>query len=669
VCLEAEDASRRGRALAALLLAHPPLIPLPLTSVGLVPVPPPRACNPPRADSVGAVEEPAGIQCVIYAAKSSADLRGSIRGQVAECRATIAAHPGRKLVGEYTDEAFSAYNANRGPGLLEAIHHAQQLAEQQGIAELWVQHSDRLARGDGRSARHTVEVALWALKHDVKIRSVHDPDTFRDLLYAVVTGQRNHEDSRRKGLASAAGRRRAVERGEYTGSKPDGYRRVIEVDENGTISRRLDIDPGRRPVLETIFSMAIAGSGTGEIARTISNAGWLTNPRLKSQQPKPWTIHCVRGVLKNARYAGIAMHNGEAVGHGKWPAYITEREYQQLQAGLRRRAPNKGATRREPYLLSRLASCGLCRSPMHCITGAERHDGTFARRYVCMSHHWQLHAGRCGAPRIDADAVETMFASIIRTLLLDGRGGAAFDGLAGSGSREAAMLNRIAASSRNARHVEAARRFETWATTEPTRRTDATRAETRKLNRLLRSWYANVTLVMDSDSVVITAHDRPESGTSELADPTEMRFNRREWMRWSPMARRIQRMRTKWTDQEILGALQAWSDTHGHAPRAKDWSPGKSGRPSDTTVRRRFNTWRRALIRAGLQPTTAQTRYRWDDAEIISALQVWAATHGYPPGHADWHHGNMDHPGKTTVCNHFGSWQAGLTAAGLAALE
>jgi hypothetical protein len=44
-----------------------------------------------------------------------------------------------------------------------------------------VQHSDRLARGDGRSARHLVEIALWALKVGVTLRCVEDLDTFRDL--------------------------------------------------------------------------------------------------------------------------------------------------------------------------------------------------------------------------------------------------------------------------------------------------------------------------------------------------------------------------------------------------------------------------------------------------------------------------------------------------------
>jgi hypothetical protein len=88
-------------------------------------------------------------------------------------------------------------------------------------AELWVQNSDRLARGDGKTARHVIELALWASKVDVTICSLQDPETFRDLLYAVVTGQRNHLDSQRKGAAVAAGLRRTVARGEYAGACMD----------------------------------------------------------------------------------------------------------------------------------------------------------------------------------------------------------------------------------------------------------------------------------------------------------------------------------------------------------------------------------------------------------------------------------------------------------------
>jgi resolvase-like protein len=148
------------------------------------------------------------VPCVVYAAKSTEDRGGSIPDQLHECRSAIECEPGRSVLAEYSDEAASAFTRSRGPGLDDAMRHAEELAKDGCVAELWALHSDRLARGDGRAARHAVEIALWALKHDVAVKTVQDPDTFRDLLYAVVTGQRNNEDSRRKGLASAAGRPR-----------------------------------------------------------------------------------------------------------------------------------------------------------------------------------------------------------------------------------------------------------------------------------------------------------------------------------------------------------------------------------------------------------------------------------------------------------------------------
>jgi DNA invertase Pin-like site-specific DNA recombinase len=201
------------------------------------------------------------VPCVLYAAKSSEDVRGSLATQIEDCRLAVAeAGEGREIVVEHLDEAASGFSRNRGPGLAAALMEAEGLASEHGTAELWVQHSDRLARGDGRTARHLVEVALWALKSNVVVHCVEDVDTFRDLLYAVVTGQRNHEDSRRKGAASTAGIKRAVYRGEYVGQPLDGYRVLVSANERGHVTKRLDIDPDREALFRMIFRMAKRGA-------------------------------------------------------------------------------------------------------------------------------------------------------------------------------------------------------------------------------------------------------------------------------------------------------------------------------------------------------------------------------------------------------------------------
>ena len=80
-----------------------------------------------------------------------------------------------------------------------------------------------MARGDAKQARHLVEIALWAIKAEVKIHCLEDPTTFENLLTAVVMGDRNMEDSRRKSAAVKAGLERRRERGLFTGPAPFGY--------------------------------------------------------------------------------------------------------------------------------------------------------------------------------------------------------------------------------------------------------------------------------------------------------------------------------------------------------------------------------------------------------------------------------------------------------------
>jgi Resolvase, N terminal domain len=81
------------------------------------------------------------IPAVIYAAKSTEDHRGSIPTQLADCREHAPGAP------QFSDEAASAYHGNRGQGLTDARDATIRLAADHGACELWVQHSDRLARG------------------------------------------------------------------------------------------------------------------------------------------------------------------------------------------------------------------------------------------------------------------------------------------------------------------------------------------------------------------------------------------------------------------------------------------------------------------------------------------------------------------------------------------
>jgi Recombinase/Recombinase zinc beta ribbon domain/Homing endonuclease associated repeat len=575
--------------------------------------------------------------------------------------------------------------------LAEAMQHAEDLAHQSGVVELWAQHSDRLARGDGRLARHVVEIGLWALKRDVTVRTVQDPDTFRDLLYAVVTGQRNYEDSRRKSLSVAAGQRRAVGRGQHIGVAPDGYRIVVAaVDERGAVTKRLVLDPERQPMIELLFRLALRGTSTGAVARKLNDAGWRTNPNRRGSRPRTWTNNAVRYVLRNPRYAGLAAINGEVLWRGHWPAYISERQHERLVARLAQPRLPMRPRPREAYLFAGLARCAACGSSMHVMTGRERQDGTFARRYVCVSRARDCSTDSCKAPRLDADMVEAMFVSALPLLFGSRDAGDALStpsapsrlnltrerivDAARNGDDEAIdralgqLLQTepdaaLAARTRRARQHELTIRCEVWIKRHLAGRTEETRTESRRLNGLLRHWFAQIAIVADNDGLSITSSARRQAALS--AGEATVSFVRREWPSFLPVYRQNAEPRILWRRDGIVAALKRWQALHGQAPRTHEWESGSFDHPNAETVRNHFGTWRRALQAAGMDMANPRLARSWSDAQVIRALQHWAAERGCPPKSTDWRRGTLRRPSRTTVYSHFGSWSAALVTSGL----
>jgi DNA invertase Pin-like site-specific DNA recombinase len=633
----------------------------------------------------------ATVACVIYAAKSTEDLRGSLPDQLQECRTAIESGGTRHIHAEYADEAVSAFSQDRGQGLADAMQHVEDLAQEFGTAELWAQHSDRLARGDGKSARHVVEIGLWALKRDITVRTVQDPDTFRDLLYAVVTGQRNHEDSRRKSLAVAAGHRRAVERGGHIGPRPDGYRVVVEVDEAGAITKRLDFDPERQPMIQLMFRLALRRTRTGAIARALNDAGWQTKPNRRGSQPRSWTCEGIHAVLTNPRYAGLSTLKGEIIAQGHWPPYITAREHQRIRTRLSQRRQPQRYRPLEIYLFTRLAHCGRCGSSMQQHTGRKRKDGTFSRRYACASHVRDHSADACDAPRIDADMVEAMFVAAMPVLFADDTSpavptklvddstpderqqvinavlarddsaiDAALEQLLARMNPEAAVARQLATGSRDTRRLEAVKEFAAWASDDKAERTDVSRREAARLNGVLRNWLTKVVIAIDADRLSITVERKPSALHS--AKRLSVSFERGQWHGFSPVALRPQ-PHVHWERADIIGAMQRWKHAHGHAPQTRDWELGSFDHPAAPTVRRHFRSWAHALRAAGLKPANPQSVRVWQDHEIIRAIQAWTVRYGQPPKGTDWMRGTPRRPCKTTVYNHFGNWTRALGAA------
>jgi len=75
------------------------------------------------------------IHCVLYAANSTEDRRGSIPDQLRDCCDATERAGDRLIVAEYSDEARSAYHGDRGPGLVDALRQVEELAREHWTAE------------------------------------------------------------------------------------------------------------------------------------------------------------------------------------------------------------------------------------------------------------------------------------------------------------------------------------------------------------------------------------------------------------------------------------------------------------------------------------------------------------------------------------------------------
>jgi DNA invertase Pin-like site-specific DNA recombinase len=644
------------------------------------------------------MDDTAAIPCVIYAAKSTEDKRGSIPEQLRECQVAVDADPRRRFIAEYKDEKFSAYRRDRGPGLRDATQHAEDLAAEHGVAELWAQHSDRIARGDGRAARHTVEIALWALKHDVRVRTLQDPDTFRDLLYAVVTGQRNNEDSKRKGLSTQAGRKRAAQRGEYIGHLPDGYRLHSWVDERAQLHKQMVIDEQRKSLIELVLRLALRRRSCGQIAAGVNKAGWLTKPVKSGSSPRPFGPERIRDILRNPRYAGLSVYHGEVMARGCWPAYISERQHERIVAllGERLRGDRLKRRQQETYLLARVATCARCGASMHVHSGRRRADGSRPRSYLCSSHTKARGRHQCDAPPIEAHSIEAMFVASVDALLLTDAPEAPSPAprtqpsqkagheqlraavLAGDERRlqgaiegelrrlqpHTALIREAVISQRQARELAEVECLRSWAEQERLGRTSASRQQCVELNALLRGWFAEISIDVRAKAVLLSATRR--QGAGEPKAPRQIRVDRAAWTRASARASSQALRYVTWEKAEIVGALQGWADVKGRSPTQSEWQLTAAGRPSAQTVVRRLGRWDQALRKAGLQPAAKGRRHEpWPRTETIASLQAWTRQHRRAPAASEWMRATPERPCASSVRKQFGRWDLALVGAGL----
>jgi site-specific DNA recombinase len=331
------------------------------------------------------------MKAVIYGAKSTEDVHGSIPTQLADCRA-LAERQGWEVVGEFSDEAFSAYHGNRGPDLALAKALAVQTAAQDGRCVLVAQDADRFARGAGDApgaADHLGELYFAMRRQGVALWSVRSGEL--DLLRAALEGERATSESARKSQAVTAGLKRRAERGQPVGALPIGYTAEPTLVAGQVITQRV-VDAERAPVVRRMFDLAARRSTPGEISRRLNAEGATTI------RGKTWTVRAVRTVLRNEDYAG---RNG-------YPKLVEPEQFDAVQRWLDESGrnvqgqPRVGRPPAADFPLAGIARCSLCGAAMR----SRRCSVTGRRTYRCANAMEGRHscADSVPVPAVEAES-------------------------------------------------------------------------------------------------------------------------------------------------------------------------------------------------------------------------------------------------------------------------
>ncbi len=128
----------------------------------------------------------------------------------------------------------------------------------------------------------------------------------------------------------------------------------------------------------------------------------------------------------------------------------------------------------------------------------------------------------------------------------------------------------------------------------------------------------------------------------------------------------------RWSAQELLDAVAAWEQLEGRPPTNVDWRPTNNGIPNRwqqefphwppaSAAKIVFGSWTSMMAAAGYPPYNPP----WSPQQVIDALQRMARELGRAPTKEECDDSPDGYPSASTIKRRFGSFTAGIRAAGL----
>lgn len=291
----------------------------------------------------------------------------------------MAADRGWAVVDEYVDNSISASDrAKVRPGYDRLV--ADYAAGRFDALICW--DLDRLTR-QPRQLEDWIDAAEQRGLKLVTANGEADLRTDGGRMYARVKAAVARSEVERK----SARQKRAQQQRASMGKPPKGVRLT-------GYSLAGEVVPMEARLVRDIFDSFTAGDTLIGIATRLQGTG------VPTRRGGRWSSPSVSSILKNARYAGRSVYNGETVAEATWPAIVPPEQFDAVQSRLAdpRRKTNGGDTARK-HIGSGVYRCS-CGLPIRSSSG----DGTGRSRYNC----------RDGCFRRNGDHVDGYVLAVIR---------------------------------------------------------------------------------------------------------------------------------------------------------------------------------------------------------------------------------------------------------------
>ena len=311
--------------------------------------------------------------------KDRSGLSENVEIQVAECRG-YAVEEEIEVGGVFADNDISASRYSRRPrpgyeALLAAIRAGR-------VEVVLVTEMTRLYR------RMEELLDLIRLAESTALRRI---ETTSGLGYDLSTGEGIHNAINAVNNAMLESRQisdriKRKKRVRAAQGLPNGGARPYGYESGGMVVREAEA-----AVLREVARRAIAGESFTTITLDLNERG------VPTAKGTAWRVSNLQRLVLSKRYLGVRTHHG-AEHPAQWPAIFSPEEHELLVAAskARQREWTNGRPGARTYLLTGLAVCGRCGSPMVGSRKQEAPDDPAQRRYRCRKVDPHGRATGCG---------------------------------------------------------------------------------------------------------------------------------------------------------------------------------------------------------------------------------------------------------------------------------